>query len=192
VQYTEDTLEEYDNPDAQQIVIYSWKKKTRKLKSPIKINGELSNTFTYNEITEFLDLSTGEIISARNIDIKFIDYGLMIMQRQAILESLRPEVRDIALFVLKFRNKRRGLTPKLDDILVWYAELNNKQVSHVVRYKKRLIGTILAKEDLMKPLFQIAGKNTSATSHLAEDIIASNTLMKEKRRKESLNSDFGV
>ncbi|MCK9988841.1 MAG: hypothetical protein AzoDbin1_05313 [Azoarcus sp.] len=62
-------------------------------------------------VTEYLDASTGEILSAEEAK----RLGLTVSRsearakRQRKLDALRVEVRAFALFVLAFRNRRSGL-----------------------------------------------------------------------------------
>jgi len=178
-------MQKPDNTTEQELVIYNWEPKIKRLKVPVSIKGEETSIFHYNEVTEFLNMNTGEILQAQEINIPSIDYSVRVLQRQSVLQTLRPEVRDVAMFVLKFRNKRRAITPALDDVLVWYADLHNKRRDNVKRHKDQLLSTILVNDSLLQPLFQIMDKQATASDHAAEDIIASNVLLDVSRRLQN-------
>lgn len=148
----------------------------KRLKNSIMINGKEHKSVQDYSVTEYMDTTTGEIISAKQakeLGVQEIDSSLLALQRENILQSLRKEVRDFAVFVLKFRNKRRGITPNVNELCKMYAELHDRRATDV----KRLVPTlkkagILASDDLMMPLFQNSGKNTKATDHLSEVFIS--------------------
>lgn len=155
---------------------YSFSKnRNKRLQIPILVKG--SEVFVVQDysVKDYVDIKTGEIFEADLIHkeccFKEIDYGVMVMQRQYLLSKLRKEVREFALFVLKFRNKRRGITPTIKVLCQWYAELQNLRPDNIYRYIPKLQeGGILSKDnpDVMTPLFQISGNNTSAKQHMSE------------------------
>ena len=171
-------------PDLQQELSYNlnnlviWKLKrnrNKRLLVPILVKGAEVFLVCDYSVEEYLDKSTGEIltpdVAKKLYGIKEIDYGVLVMQRQYLLSKLRKEVREFALFVLKFRNKRRGVTPTIRVLCQWYAELNDMLPRNVYKYVTRLQEAgILSKDnpDVMAPLFQISGNNTTAKSHLSE------------------------
>jgi hypothetical protein len=127
--------------------------------------------------TEYVDRETGEILSNRErgtrIKCPVIHFSERCLQRHAILDSLHPEVRAFAVFVLKFRNLRRGITPGISTLCRWYAILTDRQACHVRRYVPKLRQSgVLDGDSLVGPLFQIPGKQTSALDHKQEDIVA--------------------
>lgn len=131
------------------------------------------------KVIELVDKTTGEILTAEQA-ARFgfrqgINFGVFVLQRETVLNSLRKEVREFALFVLKFRNQRGGITPDIDELCKMYAELHGMKTSHVKRYVERLkeVG-VLSSKYLVGPLFQIHNKKLAPNEHLAEDIIASN------------------
>ncbi|NUU04584.1 hypothetical protein [Herbaspirillum robiniae] len=142
-------------------------------------------------ITEYVDMETGEILptSAVKSHKDFwpeIHMGERCAQRGTIISSLRKEVRDFALFVLRFANQRRGITPGIDTLARWYAKLHNFQAQHVRRYIPRLKKAgILAGESLLAPLFQISGKGLAAKAHLAEDAAASLKFLRLAVKRQS-------
>lgn len=149
--------------------------KNKRLQIPILMNGSEVFVIPDYSVSEYIDIQTGEIIQAeivhKECNIKELDYGVLVMQRQYLLSKLRKEVREFALFVLKFRNKRRGITPTIRVLCKWYAELNDMLPKNVYKYIGRLQeGGILSKDnpDVMAPLFQISGSNTTAKAHLSE------------------------
>jgi hypothetical protein len=150
----------------------------RKLPMPIHINNELVTRYKAPKIVEYLDPSTGEIIQASDVrnDPRLppeIHFGEILLLRQSLLDSMRKEVREFALFVLNFRNNRRGVTPEIDTLVDWYAHLQGKRPSNIRRYVQVLedVG-FLAGSSLLSRLFQRTGKRTAARDHLGEDVIA--------------------
>ena len=131
------------------------------------------------KVIELVDKTTGEILTAEQAEkVGFrqgINFGVFVLQRETVLNNLRKEVREFALFVLKFRNQRGGITPDVDELCKMYAELHGMKTSHVKRYVERLkeVG-VLSSKYLVGPLFQIHNKKLAPNEHLAEDIIASN------------------
>jgi hypothetical protein len=114
----------------------------------------------------------GEIIPAEELNIPTLDLRTKQADRDTALNALRPEVRAFAYFVLKFANKRRGITPGIETLCQWYAELNGKQARNVRRYIPRLTEVgILAGDNLLGPLFQHTGG--TARAHLGEAARAS-------------------
>jgi len=123
-------------------------------------------------IREYADMTTGEIIPAEELTIPTLDLRTKQADREAALNSLRPEARTFAYFVLKFSNKRRGITPGIGTLCIWYADLHGRKAQHIRRYLPRLTEAgILAGENLLGPLFQQTGG--SARAHLAEESHAS-------------------
>ena len=131
------------------------------------------------KVIELVDKTTGEILTAEQAEkVGFrqgINFGVFVLQRETVLNNLRKEVREFALFVLKFRNQRGGITPDVDELCKMYAELHGMKTSHVKRYVERLkeVG-VLSSKYLVGPLFQIHNKKLAPNEHLAEDVIASN------------------
>jgi hypothetical protein len=150
----------------------------RKLPNPIRINNKLVLRYKAPSITEYLDPSTGEIISAsilkNDTRVPLQNYfGEIQLLRQYLMDSLRPEVKGFALFVLRFRNNRRGITPEISTLVEWYARLHNKRPSNVRRYVEVLEKAgFLAGSSLLSRLFQHTGKRTAASDHLGEDVAA--------------------
>lgn len=150
----------------------------RKLSTAIRIKNKLVSRYLAPSITEYLDLSTGEIIQASDLrnDPRLppqIYVGEIILLRQALLDSLRKEVKEFALFVLHFRNNRRGITPEIETLVEWYARLHGKRPSNVRRYVAVLEKAgFLAGSSLLSRLFQNTGKRALARDHLGEDVVA--------------------
>ncbi|WP_250512850.1 hypothetical protein [Caballeronia sp. INDeC2] len=131
-------------------------------------------------VVEWFDETTGEILSDPEARTR-ADYRYPVrtserqLQREFILSELRPEVRAFAQFVLKFRNRRRGLTPGIDQLARWYAQLTGKQTGHVRRYIAKLEDAkVIAgrTSSVLYPLWQLAGSSTFPADHLREDIYA--------------------
>lgn len=118
--------------------------------------------------TEFVDMTTGEIVPAESGSMPVLDLRDKIARQGAALGKLRPEVLEFAYFVLAFRNRRRGITPGVNTLCRWYGELTGKRADNVRRYVSKLEQAgILAGESLLCPLFQLSGG--AARSHLGED-----------------------
>lgn len=186
---------------------YSTVENTRKLDSPICLNGEKATRCKAPCITEYVDMKTGEIIPAITPEYMDMETGKIIparvmkddpevwptvrssermLQREFILESLREEVREFAEFVLQFRNQRRGVTPGVEQLVKWYAIFTDKQACHVRRYVKPLEEAgVIAGSSLLGPLFQIAGKSVSANKHCGEDFYASMRFMEMLIKKRA-------
>lgn len=150
----------------------------RKLPKPTRIKDMLVSRYKAPSITEYLDLSTGEIIPASRLknDPRVppqMYFGEIQLLRQSLMNSLRPEVREFALFVLRFRNNRRGITPEIGTLVEWYARLHNKRPSNVRRYVDVLEKAgFLAGSSLLSRLFQHTGKHAVASDYLGEDVVA--------------------
>ncbi|MGE5648896.1 MAG: hypothetical protein ACM34A_01755 [Bacillota bacterium] len=155
----------------------------RKLSPPVRINGKKAIRYPAPVITQYVDMVTGEIIDATALknDPEFwstVYFSERVLQRRFILAGLRKEVREFALFILAFRNQRRGVTPGVDGLVKWYAELTGKQACHVRRYLQPIEDAgVLVGSSLLGPLFQIAGSSTTASAHLGEDFRASGDFM---------------
>lgn len=157
--------------------------KWRKVAKAMTINGSEVTRYKAPFVEEYIDLSTGEIIKTVHLrnDPRVppqIYVGEIMLQRQAMMNSFRKEVREFAYFVLKFRNNRRGITPTIDTLVEWYARINEKRVSNVRRYVNVLERAgLLAGSSLLSPLFQSTGKTKTTKDHLGEDFSASTQFM---------------
>ena len=92
-------------------------------------------------VTEYLDMKTGEIIEAASIirmGMKAIRPDAM-RRREDKLDSLRKEIREFVLFLLKFRNRLGGFLMPLDQLVKWYGKLEGKEAKHIRRYLPRLV-----------------------------------------------------
>lgn len=93
------------------------------------------------QVTEYLDMKTGEIIDASSISrmgMKVIRPDAM-RRREAKLNSLRTEVRRFALFLLRFRNRVGGFLLTREELIKWYGKLEGKEAKHIRRYLPRLV-----------------------------------------------------
>lgn len=101
-------------------VVLAMEYRMRSLKYPMAVPGKRGkkiDAYLAPVVTEYLDTETGEILKAddlrrenRHDFYQPFHASERVLQREAVLNSLRPEVRKFALFVLKFRNHRRGIT----------------------------------------------------------------------------------
>lgn len=123
------------------------------------------------KVQEYVNLTTGEVLPAEELRIPHIDSRSRQPLREKVIKSLRPEVREFAVFLLAFRNKRRGLSPSVPVLCRWYADLTGKQVPHVRRYVIRLTQVgILAGENILGVIWQRTGGKSR--DHLGEDTSA--------------------
>ena len=131
------------------------------------------------KVTEFVDMTTGEIISAEVARTKYsvgVIYPEARAKREVKLNSLRKEVRDFALFILKFRNNSGGFKVPFERLLEWYAKYTDKKISHIKRYIEPLTnaGIIDESEGIVFPHndFSIQTKNPIRNSHKADPFSA--------------------
>jgi hypothetical protein len=135
-------------------------------------------------VSEYMDSRAGEVIPAEQVRIPALDMRDRLPARERALKSLRPEVRQFARFVLKFANRRRGITPGIDTLCQWYADLCGKLAKNVRRHIPKLHEAgILAGENLLGPLFQRAGG--SAVASLGEEMHAATTYARLRLRHQS-------
>ncbi|MDH6592617.1 hypothetical protein M2165_002506 [Variovorax sp. TBS-050B] len=147
---------------------------------------------TIRSICEYVDLATGEIIPADELDVRTLNLSTILPARAKALNSLRPEVRRFAAFVLKFANRRRDITPGIDTLCRWYADLNNKRSSDVRRYIPALKQAgILAGDTLLGRPFQRTA--TTSTEVMGEEVDASTKylLMRRHAQDKSISSRQG-
>ncbi|PZQ02470.1 MAG: hypothetical protein DI587_03305 [Variovorax paradoxus] len=130
-----------------------------------------TKTGQVRSVRDFVDMMSGEAIPADQLSIGVLDLRKRYPAREAALASLRPQVLPFALFVLRFANKRRGITPGIAVLSRWYADLHDKQTKNVRRYIPALLKAgILAGDTLLGPLFQHT--RGAARDHLGEDFRA--------------------
>jgi hypothetical protein len=164
--------------DDQHMPVYvPWRCETvwRTVDPPILYQGKPIRRHRVPVVIEYLDPETGEIIptgAARKRPgfCPEIYFSERMLQRQTVLDGLRKEVRHFALFVLKFRNYRRGITPGIETLVQWYSQLHQREPHHVRRHIGKLFEAgILGGENLVGSLFQRPGKQMPAKAHLQED-----------------------
>lgn len=178
--------------DALDFAVFRLKiKNMRKLHTPIIVDGRIVTRLPQYEVIEYVNVFTGEIISAeqaKELGINSgIDVSILAMQREYVLNLLRKEVREFALFLLKFRNNRRGITPDANEICKMYAEIHGLRASHVRRNIPKLKAAgILESIYMLTPLFQKAGKSMTARQHLSEDFKAQVIYQNEINSKHEL------
>jgi hypothetical protein len=149
----------------------------RQVNVPITLEGKVRSKYLSTEI-EYVDQDTGELLSDKQVGMLTggsppIHFSERCLQRQTILDRLRPEPREFATFVLGFRNRRRGITPDVAKLCGWYAQVTGKQPNHVRRYIPKLYEAgVLEGESLVGSLFQISGRHTTAAEHRPEDVVA--------------------
>jgi hypothetical protein len=156
---------------------FSLKKSKRTLKMPILIGGKPTLSYEAWDIVDYVDTRTGEIHTADELKAhpecpKTLRFAELFLQRQASLASLRPEVRPFALFILNFRNQRRGLTPGQRELAKLYAVMVGRRPSDIRRYKDALDKAGICFNDVMHPNFQLAGTKTTRGEHLGAEVNA--------------------
>lgn len=166
--------------------------------NPITLKGKSVTSYQAPFISEYVDTQTGEILPSsqlRNNDELWptIYASERALQRENILNNFRPEVREFALFVMRFRNQRRGVTPNFEQLVKWYAEIKGKRPDNVRRYLPVLkAAKIIAGDSLLGGLFQIAGKSVRAALHSAEDSNASAMYALLRLRAKHRNHDIDL
>jgi len=171
-------------PDVKKLIIFTTEQESQVYKS--KILGK-TYRFTRQKVIEYLDPDTGEIIALKHFKqlggVEY-NYGVFAQERNEILDTLREEVKDFACFVLKFRNKRRGISPNLEKVLEYYSRFSSKRIDNIKsRLLPKLYGKVLSNDNLLMPPFQFSGKNEKAYSHIAEEFVAENTFIYLMRKK---------
>jgi hypothetical protein len=153
---------------------YEW----RRVEPAITINGRKITRYKAPVVREYVDMRTGEIIPAKDLRNNpevwpTVHFSENALRREAVLASLHPQVRDLALFILAFRNYRRGVTPGVSKLVEWYALLHGKRPSNVRRNVKTLEEAgVLDGDSLLGPLFQYSGKKANSKMHRGEDGVA--------------------
>lgn len=158
------------------LYVFTTEEKVLYYKERLKSGKEVTRKFNSIVAKEYVDFSTGEIISAisaRKLGISELNARFIKLQQELVLNNLNKPLREFAKFVLLFRNLRRGITPDIETLCKWYAEykgLNPKNTKHYIEDIKN--SGILASDTLLMPLFQLAGKHTKGSDHLSEDFNA--------------------
>lgn len=166
---TENTIKPED------LAVYRTQRESKTYRSKI-----LNKTFRFvrYKVIEYVNIKTGEIIPysfAKQIGITEFDYEPLTEERNEILDSFRKEVREFALFVLIFRNKRRGLSPNIEQVIEYYSKFSGMRKNNIKsRLLPPLMNKVLYSSVLMMPPFQINDKKATAGEHLQEDFIAEN------------------
>ena len=175
--------------------VYSLRYVYRQLKFPILHNGEIISGYHAPKVEEYIDLRTGEILSAAQYEQLSIFKGSVYKaeiarQCETAILSLHPRVRLFAYFVLQFRDGRRGVTPDLRTLAKWYADWKGKIVSDIRRYIPLLEkANICAKDSTLFPIFQRVGYGQSRISHIHAQYWAEVRYAVIKATHEKLRSD---
>lgn len=120
--------------------------------------------------------ATGEIIPAEELQVPHLNTAALQTDRQKVIKSLRPEVREFFSFVLLFRNNRRGITPGIKTLCQWFAQLTGKRTDNVRRYVAKLReAEVLVDDDAVGPLWQKTGAKPKDV--FAEICVARNRFM---------------
>lgn len=147
-------------------------KTTRMLKSPISLNGKSVLKYEAYDVHAYVDTTTQETYTADALSRvpgapKPYHASELALQRVHILNSLHPQVKPFASFVLQFRNLWRGFTPGMDTLVKWYADLSDKRPQDVRRYVARLEKAGICNGDTLLPPFQLTGGTANATQQRA-------------------------
>lgn len=126
--------------------------------------------YTYKEardsgrlhILEYVDIETGEIVQKKKARIKEIRPDAML-ERFRRLDLLRPEIRNFATFILRFRNQACGFLVPMETLIGWYARLTGKIAKNVRRCISPLIENgILQDENTVEKIFMVNNPNRNA------------------------------
>lgn len=159
------------------LVVYKVVKTKVKVKIPILLNGKVLHRVEKLTAT-WIDPETGELLTEKQASAEgypSFDHGTMFLQKEYILSLLRTPSRNFAYFLLKFRNKRGGLTPDIDTLCEWYSKLNKERLDNVKLFIKSLqkAGVIdIGDKNLLTPLFQIVDKKARKSQYKGEMFIA--------------------
>ncbi|QXW19368.1 hypothetical protein KXJ72_05480 [Comamonas aquatica] len=127
---------------------------------------------------------TGEIVPADGMTYTSLNLVSLYTERRKVLKALRPEVREFVLFVLCFRNNRRGITPDVGVLCKWYAKLKGLRVDNVRRYIAVLRkADVLVNDDSVGRLWQKTGAKPKDV--YAETCVANNRFMLQVQRRFS-------
>jgi len=166
------------------LAIFRTQKESKVYKSKIL---KKSFRFVRHKVIEYVNLKTGEIIPfsfAKQMGVSEFDYEPLTQERNEILDSLRKEVKEFAMFVLMFRNKRRGLSPNIEQVMDYYSKFSGMRKNNIKsRLLPAIMNTVLFSSTLMMPPFQINDKKSTAREHLQEDFIAEHRFFELMRRK---------
>lgn len=99
-------------------------------------------------VKEYLDLNTGELIPRGKLQMVEVRPDARTRREQK-LNALRAEVRDFAVFLLRFRNKGGDFLVSLKDLIKWYSMMKHKSVKHINRYLPKLVDAAVLDFDLM-------------------------------------------
>lgn len=168
------------------LACYTTKEEKQRYRSKI-----LNKTFlfTRSKVTEYIDMSTGEIISpalAKRLGVVEYNFGIFVKERNEILNSFRKEVFDFAQFILLFRNKRRGISPNIKQVIEYYSKYSSKRIDNIKnRLLPQVMNKIIASDTLLMPPFQLTSRTMTAQEHLQEDFVAENVFLSLMRRRSS-------
>ncbi|CAN7579119.1 hypothetical protein [Paraburkholderia hospita] len=154
--------------------VFETVQKWRRLAKPLRLNAKTVTRYQVREAASYVNLVTGEVIPAADAAKAGLSVAGHVsekmLRRESVLGGLRPEARAFAAFCLKFRNKRRGVTPGFDKLCHWYAALYGKRADNVRRLLPGLRQAgVMAGESLVGVEWQISGSKKSAADHLSED-----------------------
>lgn len=180
---TKQTIVDYQ-PRLDTLVCWKTQEEKQRYKSKILKKVFL---FTRQKVIEYIDYRTGEIVSAeqaKHLGVTEYNYEPISLERTSILDTFRKEVKEFALFVLVFRNRRRGISPSIQQVLEYYSKYTGKRLNNIKsRLLPELYGKIIASDTLMMPPFQINDKIATAAEHLQEDFVAENKFFRLMQRK---------
>jgi hypothetical protein len=160
--------------DAECWAVHKTRAVWRRLAKPLTVGRLTLSRYKSVEAVEWIDLTTGEVLTAEQARAHGLGTGVhageMTLQRAACMAGLRPEPQAFARFLLKFRNKRRGIAPSVTQVRQWYATMTGQRADNTARLVAPLKQAgIIAGESVLGQLWQVAGKRASARTHESED-----------------------
>lgn len=112
-----------------------------------------------SKVLEYVDRTTGEIVKAEDSGIREV-YPNYMQQRNARLNSLNKSTRELAVFILAFRNTARGFLVSVERIIDWYAMMTNKRKDNIQRSIDVLVKAGILDSDMMlNEIFMINNPN---------------------------------
>lgn len=116
------------------------------------------------DILEYLDFTTGEIFTSKQVKVSSYDNKFM-QQRYKVMSSLTKEQRELALFLLDFRNNACGFLVPVSDILGMYRTYSGQRLDHIKKKFEILITKgVLQDHYTPSQIFMINNKRRDTSS----------------------------
>lgn len=141
------------------------------------------------KITHYVDMRTGELFEASEIESKYNIKSIRPegrIRREQKINKLRKETKDFALFLLKFRNQSCGFMVPFERLIEWYSKYSGKRIDNIKRTVKTLIkeGILDDNEGVVFPHKDFMINNSNRTKDEAKSdpfvagVIFNNMLLK--------------